>query len=602
MDRYKGDNSMKRNKGNTFLWFFSIFFFLVCLVEGILYYHNKIDNVFLSIALNIQNAIKAFMLDSEINIDDAMELINSTDFSYFKNFITYLYVITIVLAPFCTIAVLFMLIKRPIYFIEGFLKSRKDKLIIIFGEGENKENFIKSIKSSCRIIVYEKLTLSEDRALKYLRDGITYFTDIRQGDKQVAMLKKAKLHKADYILMCDDNPLQNLDYMKMVTEFFDQVIPKNKELICYIQCQEYGMNEVIQNYYDSLGKTHFDLSIVDIKQKAVNKMFMEHRLYEYNKISNSKDVHLAIIGFGDYGQNTLIQALNNGVFSSDSTICIDVYDRNIDSILGVFLKKFSSDILDGLKEKVPVGDVYADYVIEIPFTANNSFIIDGKVIMRFWKVDVSTIQFTKVLSNCISNYIFTYVVIAINEKTLMAATLLEIKRNLPNDIPIIVRTTDNEQSFNFLSSVDKYKNIHLIHTSKDIFSMEALRNEDIINMAKDFNKNYIEIESDNKRQASEWMSIPVFKRESAIAQAMHQDTKEWLLGDGKIVDEHGALEHRRWCLFMISNGYKYSYVKNAESKTNPCICTWDKLYKDMPDMLQHDFMPFRIIESKRGNN
>ena len=591
---------MKRNRANTFLWFFSIFFFIVCLAEGILYYHNKIDNVFLSIALNIQNAIKAFMLDSEIKIDDAVELISNTGLNNIKTYITYLYVITIVLAPFCTVAVLFMLIKRPIYFLQGFFKSRKDKLIIIFGEGENKENFIDSIKSSCRIIVYEKQAMSEDRALKLLKEGIAYFTDMGQEDNRISTLKKVKLHKADYILMCDDNPLQNLDYLKIVTEFFDHIPQKSNELTCYIQCQEYGMKEVIQNYYDSPDKKHFDLSIVDIKQKAVNKMFMEHKLFEYNKINNSKNVHLAIVGFGDYGQNTLIQALNNGVFSSDSTICIDVYDKNIDSILGVFLKKFSSDILDGLEEKVPVGDVCADFVIKIPFLANHSFDIDGEVILRFWRVDVSTIQFTKVLCNCIRNDTFTYVVIAINEKTLMAATLLEIKKNLLSDIPIIVRATDNEQSFDFLSSVSDYKNVHLIHKSKNIFSMEALCNEDIINMAKAFNKKYNEIESGNKRKAKEWMSIPVFKRESSIAQAMHQDAKEWLLGNDEIDEEHGALEHRRWCLFMISNGYKYSEgVKNDEAKTNPCICTWDKLIKDMPDMCSHDFMPFKMIKSKK---
>jgi hypothetical protein len=129
--------------------------------------------------------------------------------------------------------------------------------------------------------------------------------------------------------------------------------------------------------------------------------------------------------------------------------------------------------------------------------------------------------------------------------------------------------------------------------------MDALRNVDIVNMAKSFHKKYIELESNNSRKAEEWIKIPVFKRESSIAQAMHQEVKEWILGNDQIIDEHGALEHRRWSLFMISNGYKYSDGnKNDKAKTNPCICTWEVLSQNRPDMLKYDFTPYEIIKAE----
>ena len=41
---------------------------------------------------------------------------------------------------------------------------------------------------------------------------------------------------------------------------------------------------------------------------AVNKMYKEHPVYTSNK-GDDYDVHIGIIGFGDFGQSALIQDL-----------------------------------------------------------------------------------------------------------------------------------------------------------------------------------------------------------------------------------------------------------------------------------------------------
>ena len=91
-----------------------------------------------------------------------------------------------------------------------------------------------------------------------------------------------------------------------------------------------------------------DINIIDINQMAVNKMFAEHPVFMANTKDNL-DVHMGIIGFGEFGQRTLLQALNMSVLSAESKICIDVYDKDIDNIIGAFMKHFSVEILDGLK-------------------------------------------------------------------------------------------------------------------------------------------------------------------------------------------------------------------------------------------------------------
>lgn len=52
---------MKRNKYKDYLWYTAIAVFVICVLEGIFYYHS-VESPFLKVMLNIQNAIKAYRL------------------------------------------------------------------------------------------------------------------------------------------------------------------------------------------------------------------------------------------------------------------------------------------------------------------------------------------------------------------------------------------------------------------------------------------------------------------------------------------------------------------------------------------------------------
>ena len=77
------------------------------------------------------------------------------------------------------------------------------------------------------------------------------------------------------------------------------------------------MAELIRQYYDKIDTRTFDLDIVDVNKMAVNKMYKEHPVYTANK-GDDYDVHIGIIGFGDFGQSALIQGLNMSVLSAES--------------------------------------------------------------------------------------------------------------------------------------------------------------------------------------------------------------------------------------------------------------------------------------------
>ena len=114
----------------------------------------------------------------------------------------------------------------------------------------------------------------------------------------------------------------------------------------------------------------------------------------YKRQGDDYDVHLGIIGFGEFGQSTLIQGINMAVLSAESDICIDVFDKDMKSIIGSFMKNFSVDALDGLKlvaEDVFIGEKAEYYELNFPFEENNDrFGIDGHIKIRFWETDATT--------------------------------------------------------------------------------------------------------------------------------------------------------------------------------------------------------------------
>ena len=67
---------MKRNKYKDYLWYTAIAVFVICVLEGIFYYHS-VESPFLKVMLNIQNAIKAYKIDPDIDQADALEYVKT---------------------------------------------------------------------------------------------------------------------------------------------------------------------------------------------------------------------------------------------------------------------------------------------------------------------------------------------------------------------------------------------------------------------------------------------------------------------------------------------------------------------------------------------
>ena len=185
-----------------------------------------------------------------------------------------------------------------------------------------------------------------------------------------------------------------------------------------------------------------------------------------------------------------------------------------------------------------------------------------------------------------------------------------------------------------------YKNVFVIEETESTISLEDLLHDDLTKDAKEFNYIYsmmdIKSAKDYKRQEEGkpdktreelvedcWRNMLLFRRNSNLAIARHADVRKlipnkisyeelekyfgekgsvlqdegnvWTFRDNEEdfvnnlnnkkeyaqILEYAKLEHRRWCYFMASCGWRplnsMNRAKDSAIKGNACLCTCEEL-------------------------
>ena len=134
-----------------------------------------------------------------------------------------------------------------------------------------------------------------------------------------------------------------------------------------------------------------------------------------------------------------------------------------------------------------------------------------------------------------------------------------------------------------------------------------------------------------KSVEEQWKNLPLFKRRSSEASAMHlqvykntvdlpevHDALQRLqpiidagcseselasaILDDKYLFELVKMEHRRWCYFMICEGWTYSEEKQPDYKRHDCLCNMDTLIAKRPETIKYDLIPFIVLLKQGGSD
>lgn len=125
------------------------------------------------------------------------------------------------------------------------------------------------------------------------------------------------------------------------------------------------------------------------------------------------------------------------------------------------------------------------------------------------------------------------------------------------------------------------KNIRSFGRERDIFSDENIRQEKLLEKAKQLNLRYAEAYGGEK----DWNKLNGFLKWSNISSADFNEILGELIDANADLEMLSELEHIRWCRFHYLNYWKYGVPENGKSKDpkrriHTCLVSYSKLGED----------------------
>ena len=372
------------------------------------------------------------------------------------------------------------------------------------------------------------------------------------------------------------------------------------------------------------------------------------------------ELHLLIVGFGKLGQQMLLQAMNQGVVSSSNKILIDVVDFDIEKKFSIFANTFHESYVQIEKNEICIWSDKADGEFRVRFHQMDIRYKQFFQMLEKYGSDKNGGRYTyaaiciedeEVGIHCltqIQRYLREH-----NQET--EDTRIVIRMEMDNYMKEYLNR--NDMSFRNVAAFAENREVitleELIHDKLDEDAKEFHRiysNINIVNamntesLSQDESTEELKEEDLQKERAKLWYKLKLFRRDSNRALVQHDKIKEvaWaklmvnkdskeelesLFGEnGKLLKAHGnvwicedeerfvenqsnrelypavsemsRMEHRRWCYFMASRGWrniepedrgKDKEILDAEKK-NVCLCPWDELIKVKKDTCKYDLM------------
>lgn len=654
----KEKNKLKMRK---ILLFLAITSFIIATMEGFLFY--TYENPFFRILLIIQNSINAFGFKPSISLTDAMKLMqNKTSLLY--TIVGYAYGIAVFTAPYCTLAAIYKVLEKIMHFIFDFRFHKTAEHIVIFGYNDDIKAMLRNYtaednKELCIHIVSEQELSSEEKYMLSKKGYKIHCMNVLNAseDELSYLLQKVNVPIASNIILFEESSIKNFSLLQMFRLNKNETDKKiqlkyGTKITC--RCDNDAIGNLIADYYDSRDckDAGYDLEIISIPEIQVHKMYSDVPLHTYYLNTEKKlsewNVRLMILGFGTLGQQALLQAMNLGIVHEKNSVTIDVFDNDIKNKSEIFATQFSPDsfIFDNchfrLKEEVA----------------------DGRLDLHFCNVNVHHKEFLDIVRKNCETSPYTYVVIAIDDVNIAVNCAMKLGQLFESfscqNIPIMIRMDSDRRLARYLNKNNtSFADVRLLEDKKNILTLNMILDKTIDIKAKEFNHFYNNIQivtDDNGAMKNnpadtdiekEWNKILLFKRTSSKAAAYHEEVKQVIIErlskengvnpDQKIdelVGTNGSLfkytgsgwqlngseedfieaikkddfaysiavlEHRRWCCFMASIGWKNG-VRNDRLKQNPCLVTQDKLLETQPEMCKYDLMAIMARYKKiKGN-
>lgn len=653
----------KRNKSYSgkILFCLMLFSVLIATVEGILFYSDE-KNVFFRILLILENDITLFGFGAKISLADSFSFLKEQTFPG-SNLLCYAYAVSVFVAPYCTVVVLYRVLEYLFSFVFLLRPGKGKNPVVIFGYDDTVREMLEQEakrKKQVRIYVISEGEFSVEQRYALRKMGCEPHTfDCLSATKKElsSFVKKIPFEKTKTILLFEKDAVKNFSLLQMFA--LDKqsagkravVLPENAKVYC--RCENEDVTGLIEKYYNECksGEKGYDLEVFSLAEFQVREMYDRYPLFTYYENREEalvdRELRLLIVGFGTVGQQALLQAMNLGVVHSKNSIRIDVVDACIEDRIATFTNRFSKQV----------------YRMEGNCLRIKPEVADGSLEIYFHNMNVQHRCFHELIREQTEESFYHYAVVAMKDAGAALHCVMELKQELKqlgkNNVPILLKMEQDKRLAEYVAdNMSQFANVFVLPSGGMALSLETLVERTLDTNAKQHHQLYstIRFEEKTKQKAGEktpsaderWKGLSLFKRESNRASAAYRETAEavakklakengvalkpYLDGifgangtlfryDGTVWRQDGteaflaavrkdafayefmATEHRRWCYFMISKGWKCGETdESGNRRTNPCLVTLKELEIKEPDKCGYDLMPLMALYLKQKDN
>lgn len=646
---------------------------------GHIFYKSTLENVtgWMLFGMCMQNCMESLLFNPTLTI---REMVSSEGFMAsvegFDNVLIGAYGVAMVVVPAIDILIVFSILDSFLHIFTSFSICKKRVLIV--GYNEKVKKLIGSGITKGKIYLWTPEAISSDEDKNYaLKKVAVYAGEYSLGDApdrdkyeaQKRRFNKFLRHKRiNHVVLLDEFDSKNIqfyialadcEYCSRRTVHFYACVDKYEDRLIL---ENYFDRQLVENYgkhdgksredMDKMGEAeyeiwanscklnpnHMDLSIFNYPEIQAKLLFDKLPIYSGLEESETKNVHMLIVGGGEEGENILLAAMNRGVLSSDNIIIIDVID----------LKPL--ELFERLKERFDPGYVNMDEAnLNFEIKAPDS---DGYLQINLHEADAESPEFSRLVFEMQEGEgkDYTYIAICLPNEDMNLHCAIAIDKTLKDnenqiEVPVAMRMTYSMELKQYMKeNLSCYSDVFFMGANEEYITLDNIVNDEEERCIAEYSRiheelgnNRIDSTAAKTKKLSRrtvrtlndnyWSVQRYYQKRSCKALYEHISTKKALFKDYSeekvkylneakknkgatawsniliktegetpkypILLEMARTEHRRFCYFYASEGWGFSDWKTVDigkgefvtndkkpfTREHGCLTNWANLAK-----------------------
>lgn len=569
------------------------------------------------------------------------------------------YNFAMIIAPLIDVLFIFSILDGILHIFVGVFLGKKRTLIVGYNDDVKRLIKTGSNESKIYLWTEDSLSTEEERDLYFQKvvvktnDFSLGDSPVNYENQRSRFNRFLKKKKITNVILLDKSDTRNMQYYMALSSC---EYCKTNTVHFYVHSSEFEYRNALQDYFDyrldadfketdSNGKrkvpeginTRMDLRIFNFAQIQAEVLFEKMPLH-VNRTETDQDIHLLIVGGGVVGEALLLHAMNQGVLSPGNEILIEVLDKNISGLESRLDHRFNLNYVTK-SENIGYGRKCYEYTI-------GQDKADGILKIRLFETDIYDNTFEHIISTLQAEKEFTYAIVAIPDLDSNLYCALHFDKVLSHDksIPIAFRMGYLEQMKAYFTHFDYCSDVYLMGDYKEYIGLDQIMNSQEEEKIRQYHLTYENVSDSriwgggspalkNDDKDIKWNKQDYYRRQSNRALYYHRIVKEKFFnispgemnafwecnrnGDGNETDmawsgylieacdgknrypellNCAITEHRRFTYYYASEGWGYSAeAKKPDKRVHDCLCPWDDLKKNKPNMPIYDLISTPIL-------